>query len=323
MPGRVDQRRADAERARLHLVRGPARASVQLRGRGARLSRPDHVLADRGGADEGGHVRRDALLLQVARYSASVVHVIVELRSPCSSLRPALHLGVRGPIDEPSPMICVVTPCRISPCERPSTSSESVDHDNMLMKPGETASPVASTRRVPRAADEVADRGDPVAAEPTSARRGRRPCRRRPCRRGSRRRTRAARRLPRPTSRSPGGAGGFGVAGLAGGAWWLYLAHSERLAPQREQDPHTGPGSSRSKRSAVPSGRPSRRARASRPTARRAGGRGGRSAGRRTRRGRKPRPARRAVSPPPSRTTRRGAPRSSRARPRRRARSPA
>ena len=41
-------------------------------------------------------------------------------------------------------MISVVTPCRISPCERPSTSSDSVDHDSMLMKPGATARPLAS-----------------------------------------------------------------------------------------------------------------------------------------------------------------------------------
>src|SRR5687767_15069097 len=33
----------------------------------------------------------------------------------------------------------------MSPCDRPSTSSDSVAHDSMLMKPGVTASPFAST----------------------------------------------------------------------------------------------------------------------------------------------------------------------------------
>ena len=41
-------------------------------------------------------------------------------------------------------MISVVTPWRISLCERPSSISDSVDHESMLMKPGATASPFAS-----------------------------------------------------------------------------------------------------------------------------------------------------------------------------------
>ena len=41
-------------------------------------------------------------------------------------------------------MICVVTPWRISPCERPSAISDSVDQQSMLMKPGATARPAAS-----------------------------------------------------------------------------------------------------------------------------------------------------------------------------------
>ena len=44
----------------------------------------------------------------------------------------------------PSPITSRVTPCRISPCERPSAMSESVDQDSMLMKPGATARPLAS-----------------------------------------------------------------------------------------------------------------------------------------------------------------------------------
>jgi hypothetical protein len=83
----------------------------------------------------------------VERYSASVVQVTSYRRSPWPSFILRFISGVSGPIEEPSPMIWVVTPCRTSPCDRPSTSRESVDHDNMLMKPGATARPLASTRR--------------------------------------------------------------------------------------------------------------------------------------------------------------------------------
>jgi hypothetical protein len=79
------------------------------------------------------------------RYSDSVVHVISNLMSPiCSSAR-CFIAAFSGPIELPSPKICVVTPWRISPCDRPSAISDSVDHDSMLMKPGATASPAAST----------------------------------------------------------------------------------------------------------------------------------------------------------------------------------
>ena len=81
-------------------------------------------------------------------------------------------------MDQPSPKICVVTPWRISPCELPSTSSDSVDQDSMLMKPGRhgqaarvhdrvglqprTASPTRSIRS-PRMRDVRATRpGAPV-----------------------------------------------------------------------------------------------------------------------------------------------------------------
>ncbi len=49
-----------------------------------------------------------------------------------------------GPIDTPSPKTSSVTPWRMSLCERPSASSESVAQLSMLMKPGATASPWAS-----------------------------------------------------------------------------------------------------------------------------------------------------------------------------------
>ena len=79
------------------------------------------------------------------RYSASVVQVMSYLRSPWALRRRCFISSVSGPIESPSPMIWVVTPCRISPCDRPSTSSVSVDHESMLMNPGATVRFVAST----------------------------------------------------------------------------------------------------------------------------------------------------------------------------------
>jgi hypothetical protein len=90
------------------------------------------------------------------------------LRSPCCASIRFFIASFSGPIDDPSPKICVVTPWRISPWERPSTSSDSVDHDSMLMKPGATA---MSWRRSTIAARARRGRRPP--------RRGRRGCRRR------------------------------------------------------------------------------------------------------------------------------------------------
>jgi hypothetical protein len=93
------------------------------------------------------------------------------LKSPIRSARYAFMAGESGPI-EPSPKICVVTPCRISPCERGSAISEVSECDSMLMKPGATASPVASmTLRAvaPWSAPTAATRSPRMA---TSARRG-------------------------------------------------------------------------------------------------------------------------------------------------------
>ncbi len=47
-------------------------------------------------------------------------------------------------MDEPSPYTSSVTPWRMSLSDRPSTRSDSVAHESMLMKPGDTAWPVAS-----------------------------------------------------------------------------------------------------------------------------------------------------------------------------------
>ena len=106
-----------------------------------------------------------------ARYSASVVQVMSYLMSPCCSTRRRFISSVSGPIESPSPKTSRVTPCRISPCDRPSTMSDSVDHESMLMKPGATARPAASSTV---GAD--ARRRSPMAATrsprmPTSARR--------------------------------------------------------------------------------------------------------------------------------------------------------
>jgi hypothetical protein len=67
------------------------------------------------------------------------------LESPWPSLIRTFITSVRGPMDEPSPKISVVTPWRISPCERLSTRRLSTDQESMLMKPGVTALPAAFT----------------------------------------------------------------------------------------------------------------------------------------------------------------------------------
>ena len=51
-------------------------------------------------------------------------------------------------MDSPSPNTSSVTPCLMSLCDRPSTSRDSVAQLSMLMKPGVTAMPVASTSLV-------------------------------------------------------------------------------------------------------------------------------------------------------------------------------
>src|SRR2546428_383972 len=57
--------------------------------------------------------------------------------------------SVYGPADHPSPKTSRVTPWRMSLCERPSTMSDPNAHDSMLMNPGATARPRASTSSVP------------------------------------------------------------------------------------------------------------------------------------------------------------------------------
>jgi hypothetical protein len=57
----------------------------------------------------------------------------------------AFIAGVSGPIDQPSPKISSVTPCLVSLTPRPSAISDSFDQLSMLMKPGATALPAASS----------------------------------------------------------------------------------------------------------------------------------------------------------------------------------
>ena len=129
------------------------------------------MLADGRGADERRDVLRDAALLEFVQ--------ILRQRRPGDLVLEVAHLlearffisGVSGPIELPSPKICVVTPWRSSPCERPSTSSDSVDHESMLMNPGATARPVASTTVVAGDARQVADAGDAIAADADVGRR--------------------------------------------------------------------------------------------------------------------------------------------------------
>jgi hypothetical protein len=82
-----------------------------------------------------------------SRYSPSVVHSTGYRRSPCCARSSSFIAWLSGPIEKPSPMTCSVTPWRSSPWPRPSTSSDSVDQESMLMNPGTTALPVASISR--------------------------------------------------------------------------------------------------------------------------------------------------------------------------------
>ena len=72
------------------------------------------------------------------------------LMSPCSATSSARRVSESGPIEVPSPITSRVTPWRIPLSERPSSMSDSVAQLSMLMKPGATARPVASTSMRPR-----------------------------------------------------------------------------------------------------------------------------------------------------------------------------
>ena len=141
---RVDERGADAERALFHPLPHQRAHLVELLGSRLPVFEADHVLAYRGRAKERGDVRRDAALLQLPqvlrqRGPGDLVLDVAHLLDQASFMR-----SLSGPIELPSPKISSVTPWRMSLCERPSTSSDSVAHESMLMKPGATARFVAS-----------------------------------------------------------------------------------------------------------------------------------------------------------------------------------
>ena len=129
---------------------------------------------------------RDAAPLEVLQ--------VLRQRRPGDLVLDVAHLLVRRASSSPrsaAPSSCprrrsaCVTPWRMSPCERPSTSSDSVAHDSMLMNPGATARPVASTTVAARAAGRDRRRrrcGRRGCRRPRAGRARR--CRRRRCRRG-------------------------------------------------------------------------------------------------------------------------------------------
>ena len=91
--------------------------------------------------------------------------------SPISSTMRFFMASLSGPIELPSPKISSVTPWRMSPCDRPSASSDSVAHESMLMKPGATARPAASMVVLAVSAERSPTRSMRSPLMPTSARR--------------------------------------------------------------------------------------------------------------------------------------------------------
>ena len=79
--------------------------------------------------------------------------------------------SLAGPIELPSPKTSSVTPWRMSPSERPSTMSDSVAQLSMLMKPGDTAMPEASSTCAacaPERSPTAAMRSPRMATSPTT-----------------------------------------------------------------------------------------------------------------------------------------------------------
>ena len=65
--------------------------------------------------------------------------------SPCRWTASFFISGLSGPMESPSPKTSSVTPCIVSLSPRPSAMRLSTAQLSMLMKPGETAMPDAST----------------------------------------------------------------------------------------------------------------------------------------------------------------------------------
>ena len=120
---------------------------------------------------------------------------------------PSSSASLSGPI-EPSPKTSSVTPWRITPCDRPSSISDVSEWLSMLMKPGATARPVASTSWRPRAEASRRGRRSGRLESPRPRRRRRIRCRRTPCRAGSRGRTGAPACIPHRRSTGAAQRGG-------------------------------------------------------------------------------------------------------------------
>ena len=164
---RVDQRRADAERAllhrlpheRAHLVELLPASAARLRGRSrARGSSWRRRTTRRSARRRASRGRR--------RYSPSVVQVMSYLMSPCCSTRRFFIASLSGPIELPSPKISSVTPCRMSPCERPSAISDSVDQRQHVDEAGRDREAGRVDGHAAGRAGELADCRDLVAPHP-------------------------------------------------------------------------------------------------------------------------------------------------------------
>ena len=78
-------------------------------------------------------------------YSPSVFQLTLNLKMGCSCCISFFMFALSGPILSPSPNTSRVTPSRNSPCDLPSSIRETGDQLSILIKPGDTALPFAST----------------------------------------------------------------------------------------------------------------------------------------------------------------------------------
>ncbi len=91
------------------------------------------------------------LFSRYSRYSPRVVHSISYLMSPCEAFISSFMLSLQGPHESPSPITSSVTPWQMSLIDLPSSMSDSTAQLSMLMNPGATTIPCASSSVRPRA----------------------------------------------------------------------------------------------------------------------------------------------------------------------------
>jgi hypothetical protein len=136
---------------------GLGRAQHRSAGASNRIGENSLYGMIRGG---GGTVRHDLLAIchdaRKGRYIGSQRSkpgapplYSTSLMSPCCSVSFLFMASVRGPIEVPSPMISSATPRRMSLCDRPSSISARLAQLSMLMNPGATAIPCASSSTRP------------------------------------------------------------------------------------------------------------------------------------------------------------------------------